>query len=121
MGCLIEGIPEKEHLRILKEESERLLKELESRRNSQLETQRKQFSAELEKRLKAEREKIQQEFEEKLSSNALTSANAKLNAFKEYQEIIEKRVDERVSKAIEDLSKIGISVRPILFSEGNKT
>ena len=121
MGCLIEGIPRKEHLRILEEEKERLLKELINRRNSQLETQRKQFSAELEKRLKAEREKIQQEFEEKLSSNALTSANAKLNAFKEYQEIIEKRVDERVSKAIEDLSKIGISVRPILFREGNKT
>jgi len=43
-----------------------------------------------------------------------------INAYKEYEETIEKRVEERVSKAIENLGKIGISVRPILFSEGNK-
>ena len=120
MGCLIEGIPREQHIRILKEEKERLLKELESRRNSQLQTQRTEFSAQLEKRLKEEREKIQLEFEEKLSTNALSSTDKKLNAYKEYQAIIEKRVEERVSKAIENLSKIGISVRPILFSEGNK-
>jgi hypothetical protein len=120
MGCLIEGIPREQHIRILKEEKERLLKELESRRNSQLQTQRTEFSAQLEKRLKEEREKIQFEFEEKLSTNALSSTDKKLNAYKEYQAIIEKRVEERVSKAIENLSKIGISVRPILFSEGNK-
>ncbi len=120
MGCLIEGIPRKEHLRILEEEKEKLLKELLSRRNSQLETQRAEFSAKLEKRLKEEREKIQLDFEEKLSTNALSATNKKLNAYKEFQEIIEKRVEERVSKAIENLGKIGISVRPILFSEGNK-
>ncbi len=121
MGCLIEGIPRKEHLRILEEEKEKLLKELLSRRNSQLETQRAEFSAKLEKRLKEEREKIQLEFEETLSTNALSATNKKLNAYKEFQEIIEKRVEERVSKAIENLGKIGISVRPILFSEGNKS
>ena len=118
MGCLIEGIPEKEHLRILNEEREKLIKELESRRNSRLESQRAEYKALIERRIREEREKIQREFEEKLSTNALNSTNSKLNAYKEYEETIEKRVEERLEKAIQNFKKIGLSVRPILFSEG---
>ena len=115
------GIPKEEHLSILKAEREKLIQELEKIRNAQLEEQRTEFKNEIVRRLKEDKEKIRNEFEEKLSNDALNSSNLKINAYKEYEETIEKRVEERVSKAIENLGKIGISVRPILFSEGNKS
>ena len=121
MGCLINGIPKEEHLRILKEEREKLLEELEKRRNTQLENQRAEFKSEIERRLREEREKIKNEFEEKLSIDALNSANKKLDAFKEYEETIEKRVEERLQKAIDNFGKIGLNVRPILFSDATKS
>lgn len=121
MGCLIKGIPKEEHLRLLKAEKEKLMQELEKIRNAQLEQQRTEFKNEIERRLKDEKEKIRNEFEEKLSNDALNSTNRKIEAFKEYEETIEKRVNERVEKAIENFGKIGINVRPLLFINENKT
>lgn len=120
MGCFIEGIPEDEHLRIMQREKEKLLKELESLRNSQLESQREDFKKEIERILQIERAKIKAEFEEQLSNEALNAAEKKINAYKEYKEIIEKKVSERVEKAIDNFGKIGINVRPLLFVEPAK-
>ena len=121
MGCLVNGIPTEEHLRILKAEREKLMQELEKLRNTQLEEQRTEFKNEIERRLKEEKERIRNEFEEKLSNDALNSTNRKINAYKEYEETIEKRVNERVEKAIENFGKIGINVRPLLFINENKS